>query len=795
MVDARALTTASLLGRRAVARRGLLVSATATVAVAVATVCTLAAWLLAAVTRAGDAAPPGVPPEEVAAQVEDGVIALISAAPALVLLVVILAGTAAAQLARLLAAAREQETANLRARGLSRRQATVGNAIEAAAVAVVGAAAGLAIAALVALVAVGSAGGVASLWWVALATAAVLALVMVVASRPRSVAGRGARVTTVASVVVLALAAAFVSWQLRLVRAAGFDPIAALAPTVVLMAAAALVLAVFGAGAAASGLPAAAAPGLAPAYPARQVARRLPIYAVAVLLVGLTVAQTVFAAAYSSTWTAMATDSAALRAGADLRVDLQPDAATPAVVGAAASVDGVDAAAPALVVPIEIGSTDAQLIAVPSAAIETVVSPAGGLVDPQALAAAVVPSGGSVTAAPLPLGPSATGLRVTATVGSSRESAAASVVLAATLLDANGAAATLRLDAAAVPEPIDGVVTVSAEAVLPEGTAPWRLLALTASVPASFANATVEVAVTAVDALGADALEVAGGAVLDQGAPEQVVWLANGTAGAADASTGAEEEAPVRAVLSTELAARLGLTVGDEIEFRYAGTGRRGGLEIAEIVDAVPGAATGLAAFAPLEVLEASMLQRGTSLVSATSVWASGSTSADAALSAALDDRPVATASPGVADTIVSALVVGWWIATAGSVVLSLLAASAIAQTLVLARRRELGVLRALGVSHRRQARLRAAELGAVFGASVVLGMPAGLLVSWLIVPDLVRAVTPGILSLGTPVSLAWPGLVVALVVLGAGLSVVVIATTLGVDRAARTATVGEDAR
>ena len=84
MADARAIATARLLSARATARRGLLASATATVAIAVATVCALLAWLVVAVQRAGDAAPPGVPQDEVDAQVEDGVIALVSAAPALV---------------------------------------------------------------------------------------------------------------------------------------------------------------------------------------------------------------------------------------------------------------------------------------------------------------------------------------------------------------------------------------------------------------------------------------------------------------------------------------------------------------------------------------------------------------------------------------------------------------------------------------------------------------------------------------------------------------------------------------
>ena len=795
MADARAIATARLLRARATARRGLLASATATVAIAVATVCALLAWLVVAVQRAGDAAPPGVPQDEVDAQVEDGVIALVSAAPALVLLVVIVAATAAAQLARLLAAAREQETANLRARGLSRGQASTANGIESAAVGVMGAIVGVALAALLLLIVNRGVAELVSLWWVAVVTAAILASVMVVASRPRSrVAARGARVTTVAAVVVVVLGR-----RVRPLAAAtraphGFRPCRRGRAHRRADGGRARRARGVRRGCRRMGDSGRSAPGLAPAYPARQVARRLPIYAVAVLLVALTVAQAVFASAYSSTWTATVTDSAALRAGADLRVDLEPAAATSAIVTDAASVDGVDAAAPALVVPIEIGSTNAQLIAVPTEAIGTVVSAAGGIVDRRALAAAVEPVGGSAAADPISLGPAATGLRATASIDASRANVAESVVLTATVLDANGASASLRLEGASVDQP-DGTATLTAEAPFPEGTAPWRLLAMTASIPASFANATVDVALVSAEGIGGDELGIDGAVVLDQSAAEQVVWLADG----AEAGDGAEDDAAdppaVRAVLSTALAERIGLEVGDELEFRYAGTGRRGALLVADIVDAVPGAATGLAVFAPLEVLEVSMLQRGTSIVEPTSVWAAGAPSADVALSAALDDRPVATSAPGVAATIVGALVGGWWIATAGSVLLSLVAAFAIAQTLALARRRELGVLRALGVPHRRQARMRAGELSAVLGASVALGLLAGGLVSWLLVPDLVRAVTPGILSLGTAVSFAWPGLVVAILVLSAGLAAIVIATAARVRTAARAATVGEDAR
>ena len=251
----------------------------------------------------------------------------------------------------------------------------------------------------------------------------------------------------------------------------------------------------------------------------------------------------------------------------------------------------------------------------------------------------------------------------------------------------------------------------------------------------------------------------------------------------------------MRVVLTTALAERLGLGVGDAFEFRYAGAGRRGEVEVGGIVPAVPGAATTLAVFAPLEILQVSMLQRGTSTLPGTSVWASGNPNADAALSATLDGRPVATAAPGVTANVVGALVTGWWIATGGSVVLSLIAVVAIVQTLALARARELGVLRALGATSRAQARLRAAELVGVIATTVVLSFVGGVFVSWLIVPDLVRATTPGILPLGGGIEITWPALVAALGVLVACLTTIVGISAASVRRSSAAATVGEVSR
>jgi hypothetical protein len=789
MPDRRAVSSVRLLAARGRARAGLLASAAAAVAVAVATVCLLPATLARAVAAAGTPAPPGVEPDVVAAQVAEGAAALTSAVPALVILVALLAGTAVAQLARLVATAREQETAAVRARGLSGAQGWTADAVEGASIAVAGALMGVVLAAAAAAVTGSGPADVFLQWPWATALAVALAAVFTVALRRgerRRATARAAGATTGAFVVVVLLAAALVVWQLPQGRGAGFDPIVAVAPAVLLLAGAILALAVFGAGAVAWTGAAAAIPSLEPAYPARQVARRLPVYAVAVLLVVLAVSLTVFASAYSATWRAMTSDSSALRAGADLRVDTSPQSVSPGDVAAAAEVEGVDAAAPALTALLEVGESTAPLVAVPLPAVGPVVAAAGGLVDKAALTdAATVPD--AVAAQPLPLGEAARGIRVRALL--SGPSSLPSVTVFAVLLDDTGAPAAVALDETGLQQAADGTVQLTAEASLPPGTAGWRLLALAAGTGPTFADRTVTVEVTQVEALGGSALDVAGEVTLGDGSRDAVVWLADGgvLASGADAP-------PLAAVVTTAFAARLGLGEGDVFEFRYDGTGRRGGAVVSAIVPAVPGATSPVAVFAPLENLLVSQLQRGTSIVPPNSVWASGAASVDE-FSAVLGDRPVVTATPGIAAALAGALIPGWWIATAGAAVLALVAAFAIVQTLALARRRELGVLRALGVTPRRQGAMRAGELGGVLGAALLLGVPAGLLASWLVVPGIVRAVTPGVLPLPTGVTLAWPPLLLGLALLLLGLAAIVALAAAGAVRDAGTATVGEEAR
>src|SRR4051794_37694193 len=273
MPDRRSLSPVRLLAVRATARAGLLSSAAATAAVAVATVCLVLAWLAGAVAAAGDPPPPGVSEDVVADQAALGAAALSSAAVALVLLVAILAATAVAQLARLTAAAREHESATIRARGFSRPQAWAADAAEGVTVALGGTAAGVLLALAVAAITGVAPRDILPQWPWALATALLLAAVFAVALRrgeSRRTSARGARATTAALIAIVLLASAFVVWQLPRARGTGFDPVVAIAPAVLLMTGALVALAAFGAIAVAWSRPAAAALGLEPGYPARQ---------------------------------------------------------------------------------------------------------------------------------------------------------------------------------------------------------------------------------------------------------------------------------------------------------------------------------------------------------------------------------------------------------------------------------------------------------------------------------------------------------------------------------------------
>jgi hypothetical protein len=789
MPDPRLLMTARLLRLRAAARWPLLATIAATIAVAVATAVLVLTVTGQAADDARAAAPAGIPSDDLDARLTAGATALASSLPSLFLTVGVVAAVAVAQLGRLLAAAREHETDTARARGLSRRQVLALGALEAGVVGLVGAVGGGSGAVVLALMGGPDAAVRAvSHVWVAGVGAALLAGVLVAAvSRQSRTRRRAARVATGAGVVLLLAAAALCVWQLGLARAGGFDPIVAVAPTVLLGAAAVLALALFGLLARLAAAPSSGRRSFGTPFASRQLARRLPLSAVAVLLVALTVAQAILAASFAATWTRATTSSAALRTGADLRVDLDPQDASPADVSDAAAIPGATAAAGAVTEVLEFGGDEASLVALPAAEAGSILTTAGGAVDPGALVAALTGEAteGIVAAEPLPLRDGATSLSLTLAPEWTGTDVSEALQPLAVLLDDRGTVVARPLALTSV-----GPEGVIAEATLPEGTAPWALAALVVRVGPTPSPPVGVVRIAGLTA-GGEGVDVAGVARFEDDRRDVVAWLADGR------DRGGESQPPerLRVVVSDDFADRFGVDRGDALEYRVAGTGRRGEIDVKDVVPAIPGASSPVAVFATAEDLLVAALQRGTSFASPTSIWVSAPTDADAHLSAAFGDRPVRVSSPGVADRVVGALIPGWWIATVGAAALALIALVAIVQTLALARAPEVAVLRALGVTRQQQARGRAAELAAVLGGAVALGALLGAVVAASAAVPLVRATTPGILPGAASIEIAWLPAAGVVSVLVAGGAVIVLVAAARVRRAARRAVVGEEAR
>ncbi|GAB3171814.1 hypothetical protein GCM10027059_40670 [Myceligenerans halotolerans] len=333
-------------------------------------------------------------------------------AVALVALVVLaLTGLVAlVQVARLLAAVRDGEVALLVSRGADPGTVQAAATVEGAVLAVTASAVGAVVAAFVlqvlepgawqwsVLVVTASAVAVA-----ATAVPAVVAGAQARAAVRRRVTDRSGRVRQVAAVgtVVLTLAAAAVCAQ-ALARYGSplvttpsgtrTDPLAAAAPALLLAVLAVVAMAVLGPATRAWAGLAARGRGAGGVLAARQVARRLVVYVVPVVLLALSGGAATLAGAYAGTARALSDDVAVLRNGADVRVVLPAGHEARAETRAAyARADGVGTAMPVLTDEAQAGEIPLALIAAPAADLEGVMRAPEGVVDVGGLAAATAP--------------------------------------------------------------------------------------------------------------------------------------------------------------------------------------------------------------------------------------------------------------------------------------------------------------------------------------------------------------------------------------------------------------------
>ncbi|HET8868594.1 MAG TPA: hypothetical protein VFM87_09720, partial [Agrococcus sp.] len=314
------------------------------------------------------------------------------------LLLLAFAGFAAIdRLAALLSASRRGETVLLRARGASAGRLARDTAVEILVVGIPAAVLGaVAAEGLLSILRPGEprAWGIAAL----VASVTLLGTLALVAGRAWRDAtkpvvraagdevGRMPRAAAAGGVILVVVAAAVALWQFRLygsplvASTAGtleVDPIAVLAPVLVLLALCLLALGLSRPiGALLEGA-AARWPGLVPALPMRQLARRASLYASASLVTMLAVSGLTLAAAFAGSWHAFDRDAAAAEIGGDVRVAFAgrdvvrgDDAMTGA--DRFAALDGVAASAPVFRGEVRIGSDPATLVALPAATLTSI---------------------------------------------------------------------------------------------------------------------------------------------------------------------------------------------------------------------------------------------------------------------------------------------------------------------------------------------------------------------------------------------------------------------------------------
>ncbi|MHA6693734.1 FtsX-like permease family protein [Homoserinimonas sp. A520] len=679
-------------------------------------------------------------------------------------LVIVIGLITLAQLARLLVAVRRGETALLRARGASVTQLTVVSLAEAVAVIVPGGAVGLTAVVLLlgsGLVPVNGAAMTAAAWPIALAVVGSAALVCGVVGWRAAVVGAGpvhgdsgrTRASVTIGAAVLVLVAAGVSlWQFKLYGSpltvgqdgvTRVDPLTVVAPALLLLALAMVGLLAFGPVARLLERWGTQGRGILPALPTRQVARRAPVFGVALLLVILAVSGTTLTAAYSQTWATASATAGQLSNGADVRVQLSPP---PTVERSGFRVSavpylrmsGADDAATVLRTPVRIGDDTVGLTAVAAVRMPGVMLPVAGSFDPALVASAL-----QAERTGFQLG-AAGELPLTVQVSSPPGQEAGLVEVFAWLEDADGSLTLLSLGSTPVADAAPTTLT----AVVPEGRAgEWTVLAVEAALSAADGARGIEVAVSGLDQRYALALS-------STEPTDRAITYA---------------ELPTLPVVVTEaLASRLSLEDGSTMRARIPSTASAVEAIVAGTTPAIPAADGGLGMIADLQTLNRYLLQRSERMPQPAEVWISatdGTRLVDGAISVSTTSATVTTPGDGSGDRVIAPALVGLWWGTAGALLLAAIAVLAITSTFARDRRDEVMVLRALGMSSSEQGRNRLMELVSVVGAALVTGVITGLISSALTVGELATTAA----GASVPVSLrfdvlGWVALLFALV-------------------------------
>ncbi len=652
------------------------------------------------------------------------------------LLVGIVALITFVQLAGLLASTRAGETTTLRARGTSVGQMTRWAVAESAVVVVPAVLVGWLLAGADA-----AARGPAAL--VALLAVAVTSARAHAAVRELGPSRERWRVLGVLLVLVVLVAAALASWQLRL------DEGGALAGWAAPLALVSLCL--VGAGllgpvAAFAARRLASLRALAPVLAARQVARQVRVFAVVTLVLALASGGVTLAAALAATASAVDARTSASMVGTDVRVRLAvlgvvSGRSVPITAAPYAAIAGVDSAAVVLATTASIGSDRVDVVAAAADAVPAVMVD-GAAVDGQALL-------GSAPRAALP---TLTAPEVVLDVAVDPDAVhrTGQVAVSAWVMDSQGALAQVELGSVEVAEAARGPVRLSG--ALPPGAGAWSLLAVDADLVGS-PGRDLQVSFT-----GATPLD-------------PVTVSSSTTHGRSMAVPAPAARLPI--IVSDALARRSDLAVGSRVTVDVS-AGLPVNAVVTGTVTQVPGAGNPLAVMADLPTLDATLLAGGGPVLQPAEIWIATSDPAAVSRESSMVSRlpsHVTTAATVSVRPVLDPVGRVMWAGVLSSAVSALIALAAVAVTLVRSQRHGTAVLRASGMSSGAQMRLRAAELVGVSVFGIAVGALAGVGAARLSVAELARAAVPGAQT--AVIVPGWGATVLPLTFLVAGLVVI----------------------
>lgn len=770
------------------------------------------------------------------------------------------------QLTGLLARSRGPESTLLAARGTARARFAVLGAGEGALVGVVGAAAGAGLAAgvllfipdgvaglpVVRLVAIGAA-------LVTIVTFAVLAAAMAGAPTSRAAQMRAGRIRRTAGIgaffslaVVAGLAASRFAGLHGPVTGIGTEDAAG---DVVAITALPLALALVGVSSVLLLTPATAlierlagrGKGLDGVLAARQVARRLPTYAVPALLLALGAATVTSAGMFEGTATAQRRIDATLANGADLRIVLPAQNWAPAALPSAtdsgpfAALDGVTAAASARTTSIAIGKVPATYVALPAHALGTVVAePEVALGVEQFAETLVIEPHGDA----LPDSADHLMIDIPITLDSVEEVDATEpldldIAAIVRVLDADGGLHVIPASARTVHIPAGAAGTAELAVPLPPRATSVLSVAVSLGIDVSELPG-VEEPVLADDASSAEwmaawesfdremqrlrddgLLDSYSSIVLTFGHPQaradgEVMDLGFGYAARVPnaiefwevapsphgaglrfdlgelarlgsvtvTARSAETPSALPAVVTEALADEFALQPGSVLDIALDGPSLT--LEVVGIVPAIPGTTDSRAVLVDQATAALVLAAARDVITGPTEIWIAGEADVGA-------EPALALAGPGASATAVEIPALDptaparltFWLAGAAGGLCALIGVAGAAVAQGRERRREVRILAALGIPPRDSGRARALELFAVAAPALLLGSLAGWLASTWFVSALSRSANVGTALIG--VRPEWGGTLLALGILALGIAVIAALTAAGVRNVART--------